>query len=207
MFWDGHNKPSVSVPFGDFFCSILGNNSAFENALFSNPGGRSYNVFIPMPFKSGARIDLINEADYQVSLVFYDINFTLEDIPEDALYFLAWWLYENPTLLGKDFTILPKITGRGKYLGVHIGLIVTERYRKNWWGEGEIKIYIDGDKACPSLVGTGTEDYIGTGWGQGTFFIAIRGAQSPKGHILASTGITYPTLSVSTMTSKFSFKL
>ena len=175
MFWDHATQPAVSVPFGDFFGSILGRNQAFENALFSNPEGRSYNCIVPMPFKKHARITITNEADYPVSHIFYDVNVTMEPVSEDALFFHAWWLHENPNKLGEDFEILPKINGRGKYLGAHIGVVDHPQYQKHWWGEGEVKIFLDGDLDAASLVGTGTEDYIGTGWGQGSYFHNYQG--------------------------------
>jgi len=70
----------------------------------------------------------------------------------------------------KDYHILPKLSGKGRFLGTNIGVIANMKlYFKAWWGEGEVKIYLDGDKEFPTLCGTGTEDYIGTGWGQGQY--------------------------------------
>jgi hypothetical protein len=175
MFWDHADTPAVSVPFGDFFGSILGRNHAFENAFFANPEGRSYNCYIPMPFKKHARITVTNEADYPVSHIFYDVNVSLEPVSKNALYFHAWWLHQNPNPLGEDFEILPRIKGQGKYLGAHLGVVDHPQYRKHWWGEGEVKIYLDRDKEAATLVGTGTEDYIGTGWGQGSYFHNYQG--------------------------------
>ena len=182
MFWDNNAKPAVSAPFGDFFGSILGRNASFQNEFFSNPEGRSYNCVIPMPFHKGARIEIVNEADYQVSHLFYDVNFTLEPVAEDALYFHAFWNHNPTTELGKDFEILPPIEGRGKYLGAHIGVITNPVYEDHWWGEGEVKIFLDGDGEYPTLVGTGTEDYIGTGWGQGVYFHRYQGCSLKDGH-------------------------
>lgn len=168
MFWDGAAQPAVSVPFGDFFGAILGKTVAFENELFSNPEGRSFNCLIPMPFKKSARITITNESARHLEKLFYDIDVLMRDIPVDALYFHAAWRRERWTTLGKDFELLPAVRGPGRFLGVHVGLI-GHPDNVGWFGEGEVKIYLDGDADLPTLVGTGTEDYIGTGWGQGVF--------------------------------------
>jgi hypothetical protein len=169
MYWDGASKPAVSVPVGDFFGLGLGRTTPFQNALFSNPEGRSFNSYIPMPFRKGARITITNESA-TTALLFYDINFvTLKAQPADALYFHAFWTSNKGTALGEDFTILPQLPGRGRFLGCNLGVIADSVYGKSWWGEGEVKIYLDGDGPLPTLAGTGTEDYIGTGWGQGPY--------------------------------------
>lgn len=169
MYWDGADKPAVAVPFGDFFCAILGRLTTFENALFASPEGRSFNAYIPMPFRTGARITLTNESDRDVEKLFYDINYTLtKEHPADALYFHAHWRRERWTTLGQDFEILPRVDGGGRFLGAHVGVILHPEIA-GWWGEGEVKMYLDGDTDYPTIVGTGTEDYIGTGWGQGVF--------------------------------------
>ncbi len=109
-------------------------------------------------------------------MLFYDINFQqVERHPPDVLYFHAHWRRENKNALGKDFEILPKINGKGRYLGMNMGIITDPLYEKSWWGEGEVKIYLDGDNRLPTLNGTGTEDYIGTGWGQGVFIHQYQG--------------------------------
>jgi len=169
MFWDGSETPAVSAPLEDFFCQPLGRNIAMENALFASPEGRSAECFIQMPFRKGARIVITNESQTRDHRVFFDVNFSsMESIDDDALYFHAHWRREAPTKLGKDFAIMPKIVGKGRFLGCNIGLVRDQRYL-GWWGEGEVKIFLDGDTEYPSLCGTGTEDYIGTGWGQNFF--------------------------------------
>lgn len=169
IYWDGQDKPAVEVPMGDFFGKVLGHALPFETALFADPEGRSYNCFIQMPFKKGALMVLENETERDV-LLFYDVNYTqLTAPPADMLYFHAYWSRENRTTPGVDFQILPKIEGKGRFLGSHLGVVTGEKYRDSWFGEGEVKIYLDGDTDFPTLVGTGTEDYIGTAWGQGVF--------------------------------------
>ncbi|MCF6332686.1 MAG: DUF2961 domain-containing protein [Draconibacterium sp.] len=176
MFWDGNEKPAVSAPFGDFFGDGLGILVAHENELFANPKGRSFNCFIPMPFKSGAKVLLTNESDSDQKMIFYDINFVkLKEWNEENLYFHCFWNRDTATTPGVDYTILPQIEGKGRFLGVNFGVIGNPVYKKSWWGEGEVKMYINGDTDLPTLVGTGTEDYIGTAWGQGKFTIRYTG--------------------------------
>ncbi|HKP73575.1 MAG TPA: glycoside hydrolase family 172 protein [Pyrinomonadaceae bacterium] len=171
MYWDGAKRPAVSAPLGDFFGVGLGQTTVFQSALFSNPEGRSFNCFIPMPFKTGMRVVLTNESDADLGELFYDIDYTLGDRhASNMLYFHAHFRRENPTRLKQDYEILPRVTGRGRYLGTNVGVIVNQKtYFNTWWGEGEVKIYLDGDRELPTLSGTGTEDYVGTAWGQGAF--------------------------------------
>lgn len=168
MFWDGESKPAVDVPMGDFFGYNLGKPVAFQSALFSSAEGRSFNCYIPMPFRKAARILLINEGKEVVKL-FYDVDFTREKLPPAALYFHAYWTRQITAKLGTDFELLPKITGKGRFLGMSVGLNTDPSYGKSWWGEGEMRIYLDGDTQYPTIAGTGAEDYIGSAWGLGTF--------------------------------------
>jgi len=186
MYWDGSARPAVSVPLGDFFGHILGRMAPFENELFSSPEGRSFNCFVPMPFSTGAKITLSNDSNEDVPYLFCDIDFELQPWPHEkgTLYFHAYWHRERYTTLGRDFEILPTIHGRGRYLGAHVGIITHPDYT-GWWGEGEVKIYLDGDQDYPTLNNSGTEDYVGTAWGQGIFQHRYQGAllgDSQLGH-------------------------
>ena len=176
MYWDAQSKSAVSAPLGDFFCHGLGRMAKFDSALFSSPEGKSFNCCIPMPFKNGAKIVVTNESETGV-VMFYDVDYTLGDkFGADSLYFHAHWRRENPTTLQKDCHLLPQVKGAGRFLGVNVGVIAnTEEYFKSWWGEGEVKVYLDGDSDYPTLCGTGTEDYIGTGWGQGQYATLYQG--------------------------------
>jgi len=170
MYWDGADKPAVDVPFGDFFCAPLGRPVAFQSALFTDPEGRSFNCYIPMPFKTGAKVVLTNESKTNLDLLFFDIDYILSDKPQtDMLYFHACWNRAIHPVLEKDFELLASVKGRGRFLGVNVGINVDAIYGNTWWGEGEVKMYIDGDTTHPTINGTGAEDYIGTGWGEGTF--------------------------------------
>ena len=169
MYWDDESKPAVSVPLGDFFSIGLGRTTAFQNVFFSNPEGRSFNCNIPMPFRRSAKVIITNESAKPIT-IFYDINFLkVKALPENAAYFHAHWNRNNLTKLGEDFEVLPKVNGKGRFLGCNMGIITDPAYGKSWWGEGEVKMYLDGDNNLATLVGTGTEDYIGTAWGQGAF--------------------------------------
>ena len=170
IFWDGESKAAVDVPFGDFFVANLGKTSTFQSALFSSPEGRSYNCYIPMPFRKSARVVLTNESKKDQQLLFYDIDFVkLKTLPADALYFHAYWSRQKDNKLKDDFEVLPLVKGKGRYLGMSVGVNSDSVYDKTWWGEGEVKMYMDGDKDYPTYNGTGTEDYIGTGWGLGAY--------------------------------------
>jgi hypothetical protein len=167
MYWDGAKTPAVSAPLGDFFGFGLARAVVCESALFASPEGRSFNSYVPMPFRSRARITLSNESADTPALLFYDVDYLLaESLPDEALYFHATWRRERPTTLCRDFGILPRVSGAGRFMGCCVGVITDPVYEDSWWGEGEVKVYLDGDGEHPTLCGTGTEDYIGTGWGQ-----------------------------------------
>ena len=170
IYWDNEEKPAVSVPFGDFFGIGLGKTAVYENILFSNPEGRSFNSFIQMPFKKAAKIEIVNQSEKDLQMIFYDIDLQLlKRWDDDYLYFHSYWHRDTTTILGKDFEIMPEVNGKGRFLGSNISVNANPEYKDCWWGEGEVKIYLNGDKGYPTLVGSGTEDYIGTAWGQGRF--------------------------------------
>ncbi len=176
IYWDGEEKPAVSVPFTDFFSIGLGLMRPFENEFFSMPEGRSFNCAIPMPFRKAAKIEIVNQTDKFI-MFYYKINMlSVPKLPDDVLYFHAYWNRDTATTKGVDYTVLPRVEGRGRYLGTNIGVIGNEKYKGTWFGEGEAKIFLDGDEQYPTLTGTGTEDYIGTGWGQGEYTNKIQGS-------------------------------
>ena len=175
MYWDNAARPAVEAPLGDFFGAILGEIRPFENEFFSSPEGRSFNFSLDMPFRSGARVTLTNESGQDLQQFFYDINYTLQEHPAPPLYLHAAWRRERYTTLKRDFEILPAITGKGRFLGAHIG-VIGHPDNLGWWGEGEVKIFLDGDTDFPTLVGTGTEDYAGTGYLQGEYAHRYQGS-------------------------------
>lgn len=169
MFWDNSSKPAVSVPLGDFFGLGLGRTTPFQNALFSDPEGKSFNCYIPMPFKKHAKIVFVNDSKKD-ELLFYDVDISkVRKLPNNFLYFHAYWSNNANSGLGQDFEILPKVVGHGRFLGTNISVVADTIYRDTWFGEGEVKIYLDGDTNYPTLAGTGTEDYIGSAWSMGPF--------------------------------------
>jgi hypothetical protein len=171
MFWDGEAKPAVAAPLGDFFGVGLGRTAKFHNALFASPEGRSFICYVPMPFRKGARIQVTNESPTDLTHIYYDVDFQRTKAWDGRnLYFHAHWSRDPATTLAKDFELLPRVSGRGRFLGVNVGVNANPSYRDTWWGEGEVKIFLNTDGAQPTFAGTGSEDYIGTGWGEGEFF-------------------------------------
>ena len=169
-FWDGSDIPAVSAPLEDFFCHAVSvNKRPFENWLFTSPEGRSYNCLAPMPFADSCRVVVTNQSQLNITM-FYCVQMTCNaELPENFLYFHCLYRPEARTKLAEDFEIIPGISGRGRYMGANIQVHAGEGYDGSWFGEGEVKIYLDGDDAYPSLAGTGTEDYILTAWGQDMF--------------------------------------
>jgi hypothetical protein len=170
MFWDNEAKPAVSVPFGDFFGLGLSKTVTYENALFTTGEGRSFICFIPMPFKKAAKIIITNESDKTLRNIFFDVDYNvLQTWNNDYLYFHAYWHRDTATTPGNDFELLPPIKGKGRFLGASVGVNANPLYSNSWFGEGEVKMYLDDDKEYPTLNGTGTEDYISSAWGQSKF--------------------------------------
>lgn len=178
-FWDGAAKPAVDVPLGDFFSVSLGIVTPFQSALFASPEGRSFNSFVPMPFRRSMKIVLINESGRKLDQLFYEIDYTVGDKHgKDMLYLHAFYHNQNPTHLKEDFEVLPHVAGRGRFLGASFGVIADkDKYLSTWWGEGEVKIYLDGDTKWPTLNGTGSEDYTGTGYGMHPFSNPFEGVE------------------------------
>ena len=182
IYWDGANKSAVSVPLGDLYGAGAGALVPMDTALIASPEGRSFLSYIPMPFAKSARVVVTNESDRELALIFHDVNYRTFEKPIDgALYFHAYWSRSRTTMPGKDFQVLPKVTGRGRFLGMIVTTLTDAAYGKSWWGEGEAKFYLDGDADLPTLVGTGTEDYIGTAWGQGAYVNRFQGSPVADG--------------------------
>lgn len=164
MFWDNDEKPSVEVPLGDFFCLGFGAVYNVNSQLVSvNPRG-GMNCYFQMPFKKHARIEIHNQHELELPFFFYQIDYTLYDEFVDEVdfgYFHAQWRRTPVTERGIDHVILDGVKGRGKYIGTFYALQALDRY---WWGEGEVKFYLDGDEEFPTICGTGTEDYFGGAW-------------------------------------------
>jgi hypothetical protein len=156
IYWDGETNASVECPVGDFFACGLGEYAQINSlAVCVNPGS-AFNCYWPMPFHHRARITLENRGDGDMWL-YYQINYTLTDVPRDAGYFHAQFRHEGPLKSKGLYTILDGVQGSGQYVGTYL---TAEVHDSGWWGEGEIKFYIDGDHDFPTICGTGTEDYF-----------------------------------------------
>ena len=161
IYWDGQPHPSVEAPLGDFFCNSWKQAQNIAALPINvNPYG-GLNCYFPMPFGQHARITLENDSPHDHT-VYYTINYTQEPIQEDALYFHARFRRTNPVPYGEQYTILDHVAGKGQYVGTYIA---WQNNTNDWWGEGELMMYIDGDQAHPTIIGTGTEDYFGGAWG------------------------------------------
>ena len=162
MYWDGEEMPSVEVPLGDFFCCGFGTQCFVSSAPIVVAPSRGLNSYFEMPFLKSARIEIENQHVNPIPAFFYQIDYCLyEELPENTEYFHAQWRREAITEKGRDYVILDGVKGSGTYVGTYLGLQTLERY---WWGEGEVKFYIDGDTEYPTICGTGMEDYVGGSW-------------------------------------------
>lgn len=163
VYWDGQEHPSIEAPIGDFFGFAHGKTPEFQTAVHSVGKAASMNIWLPMPFVEGARVTFTNETQMPMPL-FYQIDYTIgETYGDDVGRLHVLFKRDNPTTEGQDFEILPKRTGKGRFIGTVIGVRPGED--KAWWGEGEVKMYLDGDKEFATIVGTGSEDYVGLSWG------------------------------------------
>ena len=161
MYWDGRERPAVEAPLGDFFASCFGQRREVTSLPVVVNDGTAYNCFWPMPFRKSARIEIVNQSEKPISLLYYNIDWIKKTkLPRDTPYFYAQYHQEYPVEHGKDYVILDT-RGRGHY----VGTVLAVRTRSPaWFGEGDEKIYIDGE-AKPSIWGTGTEDYFLCAWG------------------------------------------
>jgi len=157
FYWDGQEQPSVECPLGDFYTQGwpgFAQNSSIPVSV--NPY-RGFICFWQMPFRKDCRITLENLTGETADL-YYQVTYTLTDVPEDAAYFHAQFRRVNPIPYKSDYVILDGVHGIGHYVGTYLAVGVTNN---NWWGEGEFKFYLDGDMQFPTICGTGTEDYFG----------------------------------------------
>lgn len=156
MYWDHQENPSVEAPIGDFFCMGWNQYAQLSSlAVCVNPGS-AFNCYWPMPFRKHARMTLTNIAQEPVTM-YYQIDYCLCDVPESEAYFHAQFRRVNPLPYKEVYTILDGVQGCGKYVGTYMAWGVNNN---GWWGEGEIKFYMDGDQEYPTICGTGTEDYF-----------------------------------------------
>ncbi|HXK59935.1 MAG TPA: DUF2961 domain-containing protein [Acidobacteriota bacterium] len=156
IYWDGETEPSVEAPVGDFFACGWGKYSQISSlAVCVNPGS-AFNCYWLMPFKKSCKITMEN-IDTERMTLYYQIDYTLTDVPDDVGYFHARFNRINPLPYKTDYVILDGVKGWGHYVGTYLAWGVNNN---GWWGEGEIKFFIDGDDKFPTICGTGTEDYF-----------------------------------------------
>ncbi|MCY2950770.1 MAG: DUF2961 domain-containing protein [Planctomycetota bacterium] len=156
FYWDDEPNPSIECPVGDFFSCALGSYAQINSlAICVNPGS-AFNCYWPMPFRKKAKVTFENLDDKEMTL-YYQIDYALAKVPADSAYLHAQFRREDPLNQKGLYTILDNIKGKGQYVGTYLA---WEVHSPGWWGEGEIKFYLDGDKDFPTIAGTGTEDYF-----------------------------------------------
>jgi len=167
MYWDGEEEPSVEAPVGDFFCCGHGLRANINSLPISvNPSG-GFNSYFPMSFRKSCKITVENCHRDDISGFFYQFDYMLCGIPDNMAYFHAQWRRSMTSREYPEHVILDGVSGQGHYAGVYLA---WEQMSNGWWGEGELKCYIDGDGEYPTYCGTGTEDYFGGAWGFGDTF-------------------------------------
>ena len=159
-YWDDEENPSIEVPYGDFFANGWGERCNVNSLPVAvNPAG-GMNSYWEMPFRKAARWTIENLADAPATL-YYQFDYTLTEIPDDAAYLHAQWRRSNPLAYKAVHPILEGVRGQGHYVGTYLAWQVNHT---GWWGEGELKFYLDGDQEFPTICGTGIEDYFGGAW-------------------------------------------
>lgn len=160
MYWDGEENPSVCVPMGDFFCNGWCERTNVNSLpIVVNPAG-GFNTYFEMPFRKSAKIVMENLGE-EDTVLYFQIDYTLTEVPENVAYFHAQWRRNNPLPYKEDHVILDGVKGKGHYIGTYLAY---QTNNNGWWGEGEIKFFMDGDGEFPTICGTGTEDYFGGAW-------------------------------------------
>jgi hypothetical protein len=160
-YWDGEDSPSIEVPLGDFFCAGWGRHTQVSSVPVAvNPSG-GFNCYWEMPFRQSAKLTIENLAPEVRWPFFYQISYALTEVENDRAYLHAQWRRSDPVRAGEVHTLLDGVRGQGHYVGTYLA---WESHHAGWWGEGEIKFYLDGDDEFPTICGTGTEDYFGGAW-------------------------------------------
>jgi hypothetical protein len=174
LFYDGAAQPSASVPCLDFFGLAHGRPVAYHSAFMAVNEGRGFNSYLPMPFRRGLRIEVVNGSERTQDL-YYQVDYTLEaEVPPEHGYLHVGFRRENPTTMRRDFVVADGFHGPGRFLGCAMGVRIIDP--GDWYGEGEMKLYRDGDGELPTICGTGLEDYVGSAWGLGPHAAPYGGA-------------------------------
>jgi hypothetical protein len=191
IWWDDSadgGDPAVEVPLGDFFCNGFGQRALVTSAAVVVAPTGGFNCYFPMPFHRRARIELSNDHPGPVDGIYYQIDYCLDDeLDPRSSHFHAHWRRSNGTTApGEDHVILDGVRGAGQYVGSYLGLTALERY---WWGEGEVKFYLDSDGDHPTQCSTGLEDYAGGAW---AFQDALRTDPAPRPVTFSAPYCGYP---------------
>ena len=157
FYWDDEKEPSIEVPVGDFFGMGWGEYAPLNSLPVSVNPGSAFNCYWQMPFRKRCRITMENINEKEPMNLYYQIDYTLTDVPDDIAYLHAQFRRTNPNAYKKDLMLLEGVKGKGQYVGTFLAWGVNNN---GWWGEGEIKFFMDGDTDFPTIAGTGTEDYF-----------------------------------------------
>jgi hypothetical protein len=162
VWWEGQDHPSIECPLGDFMGFAHGKVMPYDSAVHSVGAKAGMSFWLPMAFTKRAKLTFTNDGAKSIPL-YYQIDYTIGDKhPEDVGRLHVLFARENTTTEKKDFELLPQRNGKGRFIGSVIGI---RNLHEQWWGEGEVKVYMDGDTDFPTICGTGSEDYVGLSWG------------------------------------------
>ena len=156
VYWDDQEQPSIECPAGDFFACGWNQFAPLSSLVVCVNPGSAFNCYWEMPFRRRCRITMTN-IGLEPMILYYQINYTLTDVPQDAAYFHAQFRRRNPLPYKQDYPVVDGVKGEGQFVGLYMAWGVSHN---GWWGEGEIKVYLDGDTEFPTICGTGTEDYF-----------------------------------------------
>jgi hypothetical protein len=174
VFYDDATEPSVSVPVLDFFGLPHGRLAAYESAFTTVLEGRGLTSYLPMPFARKVRVEFVNGSEAG-TILYFQLDYTLvPELAPDLGRLHVTFRRENPTALRRDFVIADGLRGPGRFLGCNVGVRVIDP--ADWYGEGEVKVFRDGDRDLPTICGTGLEDYVGSAWGLGRCHSTYSGA-------------------------------
>lgn len=172
-YYDRLDEPSIAVPITDFFCMPHGRPVALDSALISVHEGRGFNSYLPMPFRSHLRLIVRNQSEGTLML-FYQLDLTENELDDSSTYLHASFRRDNPTTLRRDFVIEDGLRGPGRFVGMSVGF--RRLGPQSWYGEGEVKMFIDGDDELSTICGTGLEDYVGSAWGLSAYQAHMAGS-------------------------------
>jgi hypothetical protein len=162
IYWDGEETPSVETPLGSFYA--MGHDfepHTVNSAMVVVAPHRALCSYWQMPFRKNAKITLFNEGAADANIIAYKVVYTQKDIPAEAAYFHSQFRHSITSAENPEHIILDGVRGKGLYVGTYLAYDVLV---SGWWGEGEVKFFIDGDGKYPTICDNGTEDYFGGAW-------------------------------------------